>query len=50
VRHAGATSQEHAYQVVLKDPRARAALVQGLERIDGVGDTQLVVYDHSQDV
>ena len=50
VRQAGAAAQEHAYQVVLKDPRARAALVQGLERIHGVGDTQLVVYDRSQDV
>lgn len=50
VRQADGGAQEHAYQVVLKHPADRIALVRAVERIPGVEDAQLVVYDHSQDL
>lgn len=50
IRQAGGGAQEHAYQVVLKRPADRIALVRAVERIPGVEDAQLIVYDHSQDL
>ena len=41
---------EHAYQLALGEPESHVALVHALERIHGVGEAQLVMYDRSQDL
>lgn len=41
--------QEHAYQVKLRHATARVGLFAALERIVGIGDTELVAYEQSEE-
>ncbi|HYB95235.1 MAG TPA: DUF4956 domain-containing protein [Vicinamibacterales bacterium] len=50
VRQTGPASQEHAYQVGLKDQHQREALVQALASIQGVRGTQLIAFDSSKEL
>ena len=48
VRQTGDGGQEHAYQLKFRDPQEKALLFEAVQRIDGIGDAQLITYDASQ--
>lgn len=50
VRQTGDGAQELAYQLKMKQPDAKVALFQTVERIPGVAGAQLVAYDDTDDL